>query len=154
VLGAAQWSWLEAQLMQPADLRIVVTSYQMIADGHGYECWRLFPAERQRFYALLARTRANGVVLVSGDRHRAGIYRETRNLPYPLVEMTASAFNMGNSGTHREEAGPNRLGPSFSNNNVGLMTIDWDKRRLGLQIVDGDDRVVLSHEVNMNHLGA
>jgi alkaline phosphatase D len=154
VLGAAQWAWLEAQLLQPADVRLIVTSYQLVADGHGYECWRLFPAERARFYALLAKTRANGVVLLSGDRHRAGLYRETRGLPYPLHEMTASAINMGNSGAHREEAGPNRLGPSVSANNVGLVTIDWDRRRLGLQILDGEDRVVLAHEIGLEALRA
>ncbi|GGI92668.1 hypothetical protein GCM10007973_31260 [Polymorphobacter multimanifer] len=154
VLGPAQWAWLEAQLMQPADIRIIVTSYQLIADGHGYECWRLFPAERARFYALLAKTRANGVILVSGDRHRAGIYQEARGLPYPLTEITASSFNMGNNGPHREEAGPNRLGPSFSANNIGLLTLDWDKRTIGAQILDAEDRVVLSHDIAMNSLQA
>lgn len=152
ILGAAQWAWLEAQLMQPADIRIIVTSYQLVVDGQGYECWRLFPAERARFYALLAKTRANGVVLLSGDRHRAGIYRETRGLPYPLIEMTASAINMGWTGEHREEAGPNRLGPTISANNVGLVTLDWDKKLIGLQIIDGADRVVLSHDVSMSAL--
>lgn len=154
ILGPAQWAWLEAQLMLPADVRIIVTSYQLIVDGHGWECWRLFPAERARFYALLAKTRADGVVLVSGDRHRAGIYRETHGLPYPLVEITASAINMGRWGEHVEEAGPNRVGPSFSANNVGLIKLDWGKRAIGLQILDGNDKVVLAHEVAMNDLKA
>ncbi|WP_353218341.1 alkaline phosphatase D family protein, partial [Sandarakinorhabdus sp.] len=127
ILGETQWQWLEAQLAQPADLRIIVTSYQMLADGHGYECWLLFPHERARFHAMVARTRANGIVLVSGDRHRAGIYRETAGTAYPVIEITASAFNMGSNGEHREEAGPNRLGPSFSANNVGLITLDWQR---------------------------
>ncbi len=152
ILGAAQWEWLEAQLRMPADLRIIVTSYQLVVDGHGWECWRLFPAERQRFYNLIARTRANGVILVSGDRHRAGIYREARGLPYPLYELTSSAINMGSRGPHREEAGPNRIGPSFSADNVGMVTIDWEKARIGFRIFDQNDRTVLSHDIDMSAL--
>lgn len=154
ILGPAQWQWLEAQLAQPADVRIIVTSYQLLADGHGYECWRLFPHERARFRALVSRTRANGIVLVSGDRHRAGLYRDGSGVPYPLHEITASAINMGSSGEHREEAGPNRLGPSFSANNVGLITLDWQARAIGLNILDGDDRVVLAHSIAMDALRA
>lgn len=147
VLGETQWQWLEAELARPAEVRIIVTSYQLLADGHGYECWRLFPHERARFHGLVKRTRANGIVLVSGDRHRAGIYRETAGTAYPMIEMTASAFNMGNWGDHREEAGPNRLGPSFSANNVGLVTLDWANGIIGLRIMDASDTVVLSHDV-------
>lgn len=154
ILGAAQWAWLETQLRQPADVRLVVTSYQMLADGHGWESWALFPAERQRFFKLLARTGANGVVLVSGDRHRAGIYRQTDKAPYPLHELTSSAINMGQSGAHQEEAGPNRLGPTFSANNVGQVTIDWDRRMIGFEIRDGAAKLVLSHRFAIDSLRA
>ena len=153
ILGPAQWQWLEAQLRQPADVRIIVTSYQLLADGHGWEGWALFPAERQRFHDLVARTRANGVVLVSGDRHRAGIYRETRGTAYPMLELTSSAINMG-SRTHIEEAGPNRLGPSFSANNVGMVTIDWGKRMIGFEIHDAAGRTVLNHDFPIDSLRA
>ncbi len=151
ILGAVQWQWLEAQLRQPADVRIVVTSYQLLADGHGWEGWAMFPAERQRFHDLVARTGANGVVLVSGDRHRAGIYRETRRTPYPLHELTSSAINMG-SRTHQEEAGPNRLGPSFSANNVGMVTIDWVSRMIGFEIHDARGQTMLEHRFALDGL--
>ncbi|WP_164157384.1 alkaline phosphatase D family protein [Sandarakinorhabdus rubra] len=152
ILGEAQWQWLEAQLRQPADVRIIVTSYQLVADGHGYECWRLFPHERARFRALVSRTRANGIVLVSGDRHRAGIYRDATGVPYPLHELTSSSINMGWAGEHREEAGPNRIGPSYSANNVGLIRLDWERREIGLDILDAGDRVVLSQGIAMDAL--
>jgi alkaline phosphatase D len=152
ILGPAQWTWLETQLLQPAHVRIVVTSYQLLANGHGWESWALFPAERQRFHNLVARTGANGAVLVSGDRHRAGIYRETAGTPYPLYELTSSAINMGHSGAHQEEAGPNRLGPTVSANNVGMVTIDWDRRSLGFEIRDGSANIVLAHQFPIDSL--
>ncbi len=156
VLGAAQWAWLEEQLAQPADLRIVVTSYQLVADGHGWERWGLFSTERQRFYDLVAKTRANGVVLVSGDRHRAGVYRETRGTPYPIYELTSSAINKSWTveDDPGEEPGPNRIGPTFRRNNVGMVALDWDKREVGFYIFDENDRTVLSHSFAMDALKA
>ena len=156
ILGEAQWLWLEAQLAEPADLRLIVTSYQLVADGHGWERWGLFPAERQRFYDLVARTRASGVVLVSGDRHRAGIYRETRGTPYPIHELTSSAINMGWPADTRmdDEPGPQRIGPTFLQNNVGMVTLDWETRQVGFYILDGNDKTVLSHGFAMETLKA
>ena len=72
VLGAAQWAWLEEQLRQPADLRVIASSIQVVADEHGWETWGNLPRERDRLYRLIDDTDAAGVVFVSGDRHRAG----------------------------------------------------------------------------------
>ena len=41
MLGAAQWAWLRAQLLQPAELRLIVSSVQVLAEGHGWEGWDL-----------------------------------------------------------------------------------------------------------------
>ncbi len=155
VLGAAQWAWLEEQLAQPADLRLVVSSYQFVVEGHGWEKWGNFPLERQRFYDIVARTRAKGVVVVSGDRHRAGIYREAKGLANPVYELTSSAINMSSNWSDPgEEAGPNRLGPSYRGDNVGMVTLDWEKRGIGFYILDQDDKTVLSHAFSMDELMA
>jgi len=155
VLGEAQWAWLEEQLAKPADLRILVSSYQMVAEGHGWEKWGNFPLERQRFYDLVARTRAAGLIAVSGDRHRAGIYREAKGTPFPIYELTSSAINMSSGRSDPgEEPGPNRIGPTYRADNVGMVTLDWDKRRVGFYILDEDDRTVLSHGFSMDELKA
>ncbi|BCW87436.1 hypothetical protein sos41_05650 [Alphaproteobacteria bacterium SO-S41] len=153
ILGADQWAWLEAQLAAPADLRLIVSSYQLVVEGHGWEKWGNFPLERERLYALIAKTKANGVVIVSGDRHRAGIYREAKGVPYPIYEVTSSAINMSSSWPDPgEEAGPNRIGPSFRGDNVGLVTLDWEKRGIGFYILDKDDKTALSHAFSMDEL--
>ena len=103
MLGEEQWAWLGQVLQEEADLRILASSIQVIADGHGYEAWRHLPAERDRLYALLRETGANGVVMISGDRHRGGIYRHDDALGYPLLELTASSLNSPSSSG--EEAG-------------------------------------------------
>lgn len=75
ILGEEQWAWLEEQFSQPATVRVVVASFQLAVVGHGFERWGLLPAELQRFYDLIESTRANGVVILSGDRHIGAIYR-------------------------------------------------------------------------------
>jgi alkaline phosphatase D len=43
MLGAAQWAWLAEQLTVPAELRLLVSSIQVVADGHGWERWGISP---------------------------------------------------------------------------------------------------------------
>jgi phosphodiesterase/alkaline phosphatase D-like protein len=75
ILGEEQWAWLEEQFLEPATVRVVVASFQLAVVGHGFERWGLIPAELQRFYDLIETTRANGVVVLSGDRHIGAIYK-------------------------------------------------------------------------------
>src|SRR5207247_2149539 len=83
MLGETQWGWLAQRLREPAELRLIVSSTQLVAEGHGWERWGNFPRERQRFYDLIRDTRANGVMVLSGDRHIGAIYRETTGVAYP-----------------------------------------------------------------------
>jgi len=48
ILGEAQWKWLEQELLKPADLRIIVSSIQIITVDHHFEKWSNIPAERKR----------------------------------------------------------------------------------------------------------
>jgi alkaline phosphatase D len=93
-LGSAQWQWLEHQLLQKADLRLLVSSIQFLPNNHGFEKWANLPAERERLLRILENTAANGVILISGDRHSGSVHRLNRKGTYPLVEFTASSFNL------------------------------------------------------------
>ncbi len=134
ILGAAQWAWLEAQLTQPADLRIIVSGIQVLAEGHCWERWGLFPAERQKLYDLIASTRANGVVFLSGDRHIGALYTETTNTPYAMHEMTSSGITHPWQGAR--EDGPNRVGELFTQLHYGMVELDWAARVIKLQLRD------------------
>ena len=148
MLGEEQWAWLRGVLDEEADLRILASSIQVIADGHGYEAWRHLPAERERLYGLLRETEASGVVIVSGDRHRAGIYRHDEALDYPLLELTASSLNSPSSSG--EEAGPYRLGPTYRPENYGALSIDWASRSVTLEGRGIDGEPVLSETLNLD----
>ena len=139
VLGEAQWAWLEAQLREPADVRFLISSIQLVVAEHRFESWGLFPAERRRLLNLIGKTGASGVLVVSGDRHRGELscgYDEA--VGYPLIELTASSINRPN---HNEEENRFRLQglPAVGDENFGLVRIDWQARtvRLALRGIGG-----------------
>ena len=134
LLGAEQWAWLGERLREPADLRLIVSSIQVIADGHRWERWGNLPIERRKLYALIASARARNVVFLSGDRHRAGLYRLTTDGGAALVEATSSSMNR--SFDDPEESGPYQVGPMFGANNFGLIEIDWEARIATISIRD------------------
>ena len=149
MLGEDQWDWLAGELAKPADLRLLVSSIQVIADGHGWEAWRTMPAERDRLYQLIDDSGAEGVVLLSGDRHAGSIYRRDDVTDYPLYEVTASSLNAPQSawrersGDFTVEAGPYRLHTMQFGVNYGRIDVDWDARKAELRVVapDGADFV-------------
>ena len=52
-LGERQWKWLNNSMKEEADVRILVSSIQVIADGHGYEKWGNLPIEKLRLFNLI-----------------------------------------------------------------------------------------------------
>lgn len=134
MLGVEQWQWLAAELRKPAELRLIVSSTQVLAEGHGWERWGNFPLERQRLIDTIRDSGAKGVVLLSGDRHIGALYRETPADLYPLYEVTSSGLNMVYWAA--KEAGPNRLGALYAAANFGVVDVDWWERKLTLALRD------------------
>jgi len=127
LLGEPQWKWLEEQLRVPAELRIIASSIQFISEFSGAEAWANMPREKVRMLDLLKRTRANGVLFISGDRHWAELSRLDRLGDYPFHDLTSSALTEPHK---RGTPTPNRFreGPTYHDTNVGLITIDWSRR--------------------------
>ena len=148
MLGAAQWAWLEEQLRVPAELRIIASSIQFISEFSGGEAWANMPREKQRMLDLLKKTRANGVLFISGDRHWAELSRLDRPGDYPLYDLTSSALTEEHK---RGTPTPNRFrdGPTYHGNNVGLINIDWRSRgpSVLLQLFDMDGKVRIEKRV-------
>jgi alkaline phosphatase D len=152
MLGAAQWRWLERQLSEPADLRLIVSGIQVIAEGHGYEHWGLFPHEQQRLIDLIRRSRAQGVVLLSGDRHIGAVYRRTEGVPYPLHELTSSGLT--HAWAEASEPGPNRLGDLVRVNHYALVEIGWRQRAALITLKDERGQPLQQHLIPLDTLKA
>lgn len=154
MLGEVQWKWLEEQLKKPAELRLLVSSIQVVSDEHPFEKWTTIPKERERLYALLNSTGANGVMILSGDRHLADISVDTKAVGYPLYDITSSGFNQASKNWRAPEKNSHRVGGMPYGDNFGLITIDWtgDNPRVTAQLRDEDGDTAAGFKVRLSTL--
>ena len=164
ILGDAQWRWLEEQLKQPAELRLIGSSVQVVANDHAWEAWATFPHERQRLLRLIGDTRANGVLFLSGDRHLAEISRlaadDPQGVGYALYDITSSSLNApsGNktkAGTRfGNEINTHAVGRTYFDTNFGTIHIDWEQPDpvVRAQIRDEKGDVVLQQRMPLSAL--
>lgn len=124
MLGATQWQWLEQQLAREADVRILASSLQVVADFPGWEAWINYAEDHQRLLQTIRERRANGLFCISGDTHYAEASRLSTHSPYPLWDFTSSGLT---------ETWPvlppnsRRVGEVVREPNFGLLHFDWDR---------------------------
>lgn len=164
VLGETQWNWLAEQLKVPAELRIIGSGVQVVADEHGSEMWGNFPRERQRLLRLIRETRAEGVVFISGDRHLAEISRLAADRPegpgYPLFDITSSSLNAPSGNINKagvrfaNEINSYRVGLTYFDVNFGSIHIDWDRPDplIRLQVRDEKGGVAMQQRLALSQL--
>jgi len=124
LLGEEQWAWLEAQLREPAEIRLIASSTQIVADEKGMDEWGNYPRERRRLFELIGTTGAEGVILLSGNVHFAEISR-TDEGPYPLFDFTSSGLTHVNE-EYPKAANSYRVAGPYVDLNFGLVEIDWE----------------------------
>jgi alkaline phosphatase D len=133
------------------DLRVIVSSIQLAAEGTGWESWANFPHDRERLAKLLHSTRAEGVVAISGDMHYADLSRWQVDGGYPLWDLTSSGLT-----EVWDVPTPNkrRVSPVVAEVNFGLLDVDFDAAggqvTLGIRDLAGTTRI--SQTVPLNSL--
>ena len=150
MLGEAQWAWLARELEKPAEVRLVVSSIQVLTQAHGYEKWANFPAERARLLRLLEPHR--NAVLLSGDRHQAAIYADAGGPGSArLHELTASSlnFSFARPGESRPEPDPLRTDGMFPQENFGAVDVDWGRGAVWLRLFGSDGAPIAARRVEM-----
>ncbi|KAF0111654.1 MAG: alkaline phosphatase D [Hyphomonadaceae bacterium] len=151
MLGPQQWVWLEQKLQEPAEIRLVISSIQLVADGHGWEAWATMPAQRQKFYDLVKSTNAGGVIILSGDRHHSSINRYAGN-SYPIYDFTASPLG-GTPSNAANEIAPLRIYNSKAGEtNFGEMNIDWQNRKLELVTKGANGQILNAHSIGFDEI--
>ena len=123
MLGEEQWTWLEDTLKRPADIRILMSSIQILAEGHGWERWGNLPHERDRLLEMLRLRLPSDLLLVSGDRHVGGAY-ELVFEGERFIEITSSGLNMAWS--RATEYLPNQIGDPIRENHYAVISITKD----------------------------
>jgi alkaline phosphatase D len=156
-LGEAQWKWLEGQLLEPAKLRLIVSSIQLVAEDHPFEKWMNMPLERERFFKLLKDTKAQGVIILSGDRHLAELSTMDAGIGYPLFDLTSSGLTQGfTKGWRMPEVNKHRVATMTHGNNFGMVIVDWSRAdpQVSLQIHDEAGDVTIKEKLSLSWLQA
>lgn len=152
MLGKAQWLWLEQQLKQPAELRFIASSVQVLMNSGLSEGWQAFPHERQRLLKLI--NQSNNVILLSGDRHLANFYQYQPAKGPTVTEFTSSSMNLPITGKTREEfkqrREPFEHGQAVFDANFGLIKILWPDKAVVMEIRNDKNSVVRSLRVGFN----
>ncbi|MEM9668120.1 MAG: alkaline phosphatase D family protein [Pseudomonadota bacterium] len=151
MLGDDQWTWLSNELRKPADLRLIVSSVQVLPTVHGWESWNKLPKERQQLFDLIQDSSAEGVVFVSGDRHAAFLYEDDAALPYPAYEITSSSLN---APMHDEtkEADSRQIGAGYGLSNYGEVSIDWAAGSVSLILRSEAGEIVRQTQIDLTAL--
>ncbi|MEM6412449.1 MAG: alkaline phosphatase D family protein [Pseudomonadota bacterium] len=135
MLGDDQWTWLSNELRKPADLRLIISSIQILPTTHGWESWDKLPLERQRLFDLIDRIGADNIVFASGDRHAAFLYEDAEAMSYPAYEITTSSLNVPIR-EENEEIDARQIGSGFGPANYGEITMDWNAGEVSLSVRD------------------
>ncbi|MDF1738174.1 MAG: alkaline phosphatase D family protein [Verrucomicrobiales bacterium] len=156
MLGEAQWKWLETELKKPAEIRLIGSGIQIVPEAAGQETWANLPLERQKLFDLITKTKANGVILLSGDRHWAEFSRTTEDTPYPIYDFTSSSFNQAHP---RGTPTKNRFRIStntYHRENFGEIKIQWAgaNTRIEVRVRDLRGNARLSHSILLPELAA
>ena len=146
ILGEDQWNWLEETLKKESDLIVIISSIQILPTNHGFEKWHNFPHERRKLLNLL-KSQHKPVVLLSGDRHKAGLYKDGE-----IIEMTSSSMNKPISKPIAwlwdflyKETDELLQGEMYSQENYGILKFERDKISVSLKDMQGTE--ILSIEI-------
>jgi alkaline phosphatase D len=149
MLGEAQWQWLEEQLAQPADLRILCSSVQLAAEGTGWECWANFSADRERLMQALHRHRTEHLVVISGDMHYGELSRLDVPGLYPIWDLTSSGLTevwaVPTPNARRQQG-------VVAEVNFGMIEVDWAAQALTLSARDVNGQPRLTQRVALDSL--
>ena len=152
MLGDAQWAWFQQKLAEPAGVRVVVSSTQVLAaPANGFEAWVNFPTERDKLLdALTAAQKNSHVVVLSGDAH----YSEVSVLETDdgkLYDFTASGLTEGWPWDHKNDNRHDEFG-TFHANNFGVVEFRCNKggTDVNFEVRDVDADVVVEMEVPLS----
>ncbi len=151
LLGDEQWRWLENELKKPADVRIIGSGTQFGIEFNGYEAWANFPNEQQKLLNLIKKTKANGILFISGDVHYAEISKIITPNLYPIYDITSSGLS---STWHFPTPNKNRIEGPIMDNHFGLLSINFGSPKpiIKVEIWDVNDNQRIEYTIPLDEL--
>jgi len=150
MLGPTQKAWLKQKLSRSRATFKVVCSSVPWAQGTkpgSKDTWDGFPQEREEILSFLRAARIDGVLLLSGDRHRSEIRRIERPGAYPLYDFTSSRL----TNVHVHNIVPGALFAYNEKCSFGMLSFDTAKPdpEVTLRVITIDGEQV--HSMTLKH---
>ena len=100
---------------------------------------------------LIKKTKANGVIFISGDVHWGEISKLEVEGAYPIYDVTSSGIT---ETWDVIEPNQNRIGPAIPQNNVGLIEIITIgvNTKIHLSIYDKTAQAVVKHDIDLKEI--
>ncbi len=126
MLGEAQMRWLKEGLVSSdAAFKVVACGNQVLNDVGKFETMGRYPTERADLLNWIVSRKIEGVIFISGDRHRSELTRIVPDGGYPLYDFTSSSITAGIANmkpTDAEWELPNRVeGTLLLEHSYGLL---------------------------------
>jgi alkaline phosphatase D len=159
MLGPTQKQWLLKQLRTSTATFKLIASPVPFPDGAKpgewpwrSDTWEGYPDEREEIFSFIEEHQIEGVVLLSGDRHRADVWKIERDEGYDLYEFqNARLTNM-----HTHESVEGSLYSYNEKPHFGRLRVDTTKAdpTITYDIINIENQVVHSTTLNRSQLTA
>ena len=135
ILGEKQWVWIENELKNSnADYNIIISSIQFLSDQHGFEAWGTMPHEVDRMEATIIKSKAKGVIILSGDRHISEIsLKEIGSEKYKLLDFTSSGLTHSYTG-YTGEPNPFRVSDVIYQKSYGIVKFNLKNKKVNFEM--------------------
>lgn len=157
MLGPVQLAWLKETLKKSEATFRVIASPVPWAEGstaghNKLDKWDGYLAERNEIFKFLHENQINGVVLISGDRHRSDARRIDREHGYALYDFMSAIPT--NYHTHPLVDGPGMLFGHNEKNTFGMLRFDTtvEDPQVTYEIIDIDGESIWSHKLQLSEL--
>ncbi|TWU31972.1 alkaline phosphatase D family protein [Novipirellula artificiosorum] len=155
MLGPDQKKWLFEELAAAKGKFKVIASGTMWSDGAdkgGKDSWAgpWARGERDEIFDWINEKKIDGVILISGDRHRSDIWKIDRPRGYPLYEFVSAKV----TNEHTHETFPNAVWSYNEGNFWGQLSFDLrlDDPVMTFKCVDISGKVVKEFPLKLSHL--
>ena len=126
MLGQIQKKWLKEKLLKSKATFKVIASSVPWAPGTkpgSRDTWDGHPEERQEIFNFLSENQIEGVILLSGDRHRSDAWMISREGTYPLYDFMSSRL----TNVHTHDLVPGALFAYNKTPSFGILEFDTEK---------------------------
>jgi alkaline phosphatase D len=155
MLGESQRQWLLKTLRNSdATFKVICSStlWTRHADKGGADSWWGAKAERNQIFETIAKEQIDGVVLLSGDRHRADVYKMKWPGQYPLFEFTNAKL----TNIHTHEINSDALFSYNRGHFFGTLTFktERDDPRLIYRVIDRKNEIIYVKTLSLDQLSS